>query len=92
MSIFDLFQKRDNKDGIFPNYSQKWMQSAMLEDLNREREIVRQQPQAFSTSQTAWERLLWRFDEEIRKRNDEDEAEWKPPAHREHGWYLPNDD
>ena len=38
-------------------------------------------------------RMEW-FDRESRRRYDErhPSTEWHGPVHREHGWYLPNDD
>lgn len=38
------------------------------------------------------QKLLWRFDDEMNKRAWGDEIPHAPSIHREHGWYLSNDD
>lgn len=75
-------------------YTDNWFKSLSDEELDAQREVVRQ----------AWcscgddmhkavrlESLLNRFDNEMRDRLPE-EVEYKPPRHREHGWYLDNDE
>lgn len=74
-------------------YSSKWFEKVADDVLNEEREIVRKQYVTEQddglVNQLYW--LLHRFDKELSKRA------WKGeeigfPVHREHGWYLPNDD
>ncbi len=74
-------------------YSAKWFDTATDTELDFEREKVRQ---AFCSSgkdiQAAsyLQNLLWRFDDEMRKRAWGNEIPRAPAIHREHGWYLPN--
>ena len=76
-------------------YSSKWFESVTDEVLSEEREKVRL---AFCSSGDNFseacrlQNLLWRFDDEMRKRAWGDEIPHAPSIHREHGWYLPNDD
>ena len=82
--------------GLFANlfsrepeeYSDKWMRNLSDDEWEEKREAVRQQH--CSGDESAWD-LLGRFDDEWRRRNDNGEP-WTPPVHREHGWYLPDDD
>lgn len=77
------------------NYSDKWMQSATDDELKTEREKVRV---ACCSSGDDFDRacrldnLRDRFDREIGKRKSVDEKPHETSYHREHGWYLPNDD
>lgn len=79
-----------------PNpYSRKWFESLSEEDWHSEREKVRQaycssgdDPRAANILQN----LLWQFDNEKNKRTCGDEIPQGPAIHREHGWYLQNDD
>lgn len=76
-------------------YSSRWFETMSDEDLKAEREVVRQ---AFCSCGNDYSKagrlqnLLWRFDEELSKRAWGDEKPHAPSYHREHGWYLPNDD
>ncbi len=76
-------------------YSTKWFETVSDDILNAEREKVRQ---SFCSSggdiaeADRLQKLLWRFDEELRKRAWGDEIPHAPSISREHGWYLPNDD
>ncbi len=76
-------------------YSSNWFSNATDAELNSEREKIRL---AYCSSGNSLsdairlESLLHRFDEEISKRSWGDEIPHAPSIHREHGWYLPNDD
>lgn len=75
-------------------YSNKWFESVSDEELYAEREPVRKRARENGGNEDA-ERLLNRFNnEEIRRMNEKYEKEHPDakPRHREHGWYLPNDD
>lgn len=76
-------------------YSSKWFEKASDDVLSAEREKVRidycSSGRDF-TKASRLQNLLWRFDEEMRKRAWGDEIPHAPRIHREHGWYLPNDD
>lgn len=76
-------------------YSSKWFETASDVELELEREKVRlaycSSGDDFSAA-SALQNLLWRFDKEMSKRAWGDEAPHAPSIHREHGWYLPNDD
>lgn len=76
-------------------YSSKWLTTATDAELDIEREKVRVAYCSSGTDDHAasfLQNLLWRFDEEISKRAWGDESPHAPTIHREHGWYLPNDD
>lgn len=70
-------------------YSKEWFKSLTDEQLEEEREAVRINPQM-----RGWYELLEAFDREINRRFDlaHPNEEHIPPAQREHGWYLPNDE
>lgn len=76
-------------------YSTKWFDTATDAELNFEREKVRQ---AFCSSGKDFQaashlqNLLWRFDDEMSKRAWGDEIPHSTTIHREHGWYLPNEE
>lgn len=76
-------------------YSSKWFETVTDEVLNTEREKVRlaycSSGDNFSEA-SRLQNLLWRFDKEMSKRAWGDEIPHAPSIHREHGWYLPNDD
>lgn len=81
--------------GIEPKkYSSKWFANASDELLAKEREVVRKQfcsaGDDFSLA-VHLESLLNTFDKVMRARAW-DGKEPGFPVHREHGWYLPNDD
>ena len=77
-----------------PKYSTKWFEKASDKLLDTEREIVRKQycssGDNFSLA-IQLENLLHRFDSVMSKRAW-DGKEIGFPVHREHGWYLQNDD
>lgn len=76
-------------------YSSDWFKNATKEELDCEREKIRK---AFCASGKNFDEgcrlqnLLRRFDEELSKRTWGNEVPRGPSIHREHGWYLPNDD
>lgn len=76
-------------------YSVKWFETVTDEVLGVEREKVRlaycSSGDNFSEANRL-QNLLWRFDKEMSKRAWEDGIPHAPSIHREHGWYLPNDD
>ena len=76
-------------------YSSKWFETVTDEVLRTEREKVRlayySSGDNFSEA-SRLQNLLWRFDKEMSKRVWGDEIPHAPRIHREHGWYLPNDD
>lgn len=75
-------------------YSSKWFETVTDETLNTEREKVRlaycSSGNNFSEA-SRLQNLLWRFDKEMNKRAWGDEIPHAPSIHREHGWYLSND-
>ena len=76
-------------------YSTKWFETVTDDVLSAEREKVRLEycssGDKFSEA-SRLQNLLWRFDKEISKRAWGDETPHAPSIHREHGWYLSNDD
>lgn len=75
-------------------YSDEWFTTVSDDKFYAEREPVRKEARENGGDAHA-EALLQRFDrEEIRRLNDRYEREHPDavPRHREHGWYLPNDD
>lgn len=76
-------------------YSSKWFETVTDEALSTEREKVRlaycSSGENFSEA-SRLQNLLWKFDKEMSKRAWGDEIPHAPSIHREHGWYLPNDD
>ena len=74
-------------------YGRKWLKLASDEELSKERESHRipafRDGNAFSMS------VIELIDNETRRRNKvkySNEHSEAKPRHREHGWYLPNDD
>lgn len=76
-------------------YSPKWFETVSDADLELERENVRlaycSSGDNFSEA-CVLQNLLRRFDREMSKRAWGGEIPHAPSIHREHGWYLPNDD
>lgn len=72
-------------------YSDEWLESKSDDELKTEREKVRLEH--CSCDEKAWN-ILKKFDNEMRKRENigHENEEYKYPKHREHGWYLSNDD
>lgn len=71
----------------------KWLLSLPAERLNQEREKIRV---AYCKSTVddcgRYQNILHIIDRELSKRAWGDEEPCAPSLHREHGWYLPNDD
>lgn len=83
MGLFSrLFSRKPDK------YSNEWISSLSDDEWEKEREEVR-----LRHCEGDWDAMgvLGRFDDEWHRRNDDGKPR-TPPAHREHGWYLPNDD
>ncbi len=78
-----------------PEYSEKWFDRMPDEELKVEREKVRQAYCSaggdFSAG-TRLQKLLWLFDDVLRKRDGNGSKEYVYPKHGENGWYLPGDD
>ena len=76
-------------------YSSSWFESASDDELEAEREKIRQE---FCSSggnislASELQNLLRRFDAELSKRAWNGRTDYGYPKRREHGWYLPNDD
>jgi DNA-directed RNA polymerase subunit M/transcription elongation factor TFIIS len=87
----------DDEGGSTMNYSygNSWFKFASDSDLDTEREKVRV---AFCSAGDDFDlacelqELLWKFDAEMNERAWAGEEPRGPAFHREHGWYLPNDD
>lgn len=69
-------------------YSPDWLKSLSDTQWEDEREKVRQR---HCRGEEGAQEILYRFDDEYRRRND-DGKPWTPPAHSEHGLYLSEDD
>lgn len=84
--LFKLLSDNENT-----KYSNNWFESKSDDELETEREKVRLDH--CSGDEKAWN-ILERFDNEMRKRANigHENEEYKYPNHREHGWYLSNDD
>ena len=81
-------------DGENTKYSAEWFESISDDEFYAEREPVRKKARE-NGGDVESERLLQRFNnEEVRRMNAKYEQEHPnaSPVHREHGWYLPNDD
>ena len=84
--LFKLLSDNENT-----KYSDNWFASKSDDELETEREKVRLAH--CSGDEKAWN-ILEIFDNEMRKRANigHENEEYKYPKHREHGWYLSNDD
>lgn len=74
-------------------YTNKWFKSVSDEELDTEREPVRIKA-VYDGDERAWD-LMTRFDQEMARRANEKYNAEHPnatPRHREHGWYLDNDE
>ncbi len=92
IKLWNALQEKIKRGDI---YSSKWLATATDTELDLEREKVRVAYCASGKDDHAasfLQNLLWRFDKEISKRAWGDETPHAPTIHREHGWYLPNDD
>lgn len=74
-------------------YSDNWFELLSDDEFYAEREPVRKKARENGGDEEA-ERLLQRFNKEESRRaaNRSRSATNRYPVHREHGWYLPNDD
>ena len=76
-------------------YSSDWLKTASLEELKTEREKVQadyRNPELdIDYRGDLWD-LLLEFDTAIGEKQWEGQEPKGPAFHREHGWYLPNDD
>ncbi len=78
-----------------PKYSYEWMQSLSDDELEIEREKVRQyfcSAEKDLSSAIKAESILEQFDREMSNREWQGHAEYGYPEHSEHGWYLSEDD
>ena len=76
-------------------FGKKWFGSASDEELEIEREKVRQDfcnPTLDDDYRESCYETLGKFDKEMSKRTWGDKEPHAPSIHREHGWYLSNDD
>ena len=75
------------------DYSYLWFKKASVQELEVEREKVRQAYCSSSGDMTGrLQNLLFLFDKEISKKTLSSADEYIYPPKREHGWYLQNDD
>ena len=76
-------------------YSNEWMENASLDELHAEREKVHDDYMNSDLDNdyrgNLWD-LLHDFDNAIGKKEWEGQEPQGPSYHREHGWYLPNED
>lgn len=75
-------------------YDNSWIESASLEELQEARQEVQddyRNPELDNDYRGDLWDLLLEFDTAIGEKQWEGK-EYRGPAHREHGWYLPNDD
>lgn len=89
------FESRSNNGDESYTYTDRWMKSASDDELDNEREKVRvkycSSGDDFAEADRMYN-LLHRFDKEMSDRAWGDEEPRGPSCHREHGYYLPNDD
>jgi len=90
--LFDNLKDEIEKANL---YSGKWFENATDAELDTAREKVRldycSSGDDFKAS-CSLQNLLGRFDKEMSKRAWGNETPHAPSIHREHGWYLSNDD
>lgn len=90
--LFDNLKGEIEKANL---YSSKWFKNATDAELDTAREKVRldycSSGDDFKVA-CSLQNLLGRFDKEMSKRAWGNETPHAPSIHREHGWYLPNDD
>jgi hypothetical protein len=90
--LFDNLKGEIEKANL---YSSKWFKNATDAELDTAREKVRLDYCSLGDDFKAacsLQNLLGRFDKEMSKRAWGNETPHAPSIHREHGWYLPNDD
>lgn len=75
----------------YSKYTHKWLHGSSESELNEERERIRLRHCSGDERAMTY---LDMIDREKRRRYDEEHPDEEPgfPAHREHGWYLSNDD
>lgn len=90
--LFDNLKDEIEKANL---YSSNWFKNATDAELDTAREKVRldycSSGDDFKAA-CSLQNLLGRFDKEMSKRAWGNETPHAPSIHREHGWYLPNDD
>ncbi len=90
--LFDNLKDEIEKANL---YSDKWFENATDAELDTAREKVRldycSSGDDFKAA-CSLQNLLGRFDKEMSKRAWGNETPHAPSIHREHGWYLSNDD
>ena len=82
----------DNDGETF--FSSLWMRRASDEELSEKREMIRQE-YCNNNDERVDNKLYWllaKFDDEMSRRAWGDQEPCGPSFHREHGWYLDNDD
>jgi hypothetical protein len=82
----------DNKN---TKYTDNWFESASDDQLETEREKVRQEYCSSGDNYSlavGLEKLLWKFDDVTSERAWNGSNDYGYSKHREHGWYLSNDD
>lgn len=90
--LFDNLKEQIEKANL---YSNKWFENATDAELDTAREKVRLDYCSSGDDFRAacsLQNLLTRFDREMSKRAWGNETPHAPSIHREHGWYLSNDD
>ena len=90
--LFDNLKEQIEKANL---YSNKWFENATDAELDTAREKVRLDYCSSGDDFRAacsLQNLLTRFDREMTKRAWGNETPHAPSIHREHGWYLSNDD
>lgn len=90
------FYNQEKRKGLnMKKYDSEWFESISDEELSMEREIVRKQWCSYGGDESLalrLEKLLRKFDSELSKRAENKHVDSGVRIHREHGWYLPNDD
>ncbi|MBE6772035.1 MAG: hypothetical protein E7547_07830 [Ruminococcaceae bacterium] len=92
IKLWGALQEKIKRGGI---YSSKWLETATDLELDLEREKIRVAYCSSGTDNRAaslLQNLLWRFDQEISKRAWGNKTPHAPTIHREHGWYLTNNE
>ena len=89
MGLFGKRRKR--QDDPYGKYTHRWLTKSSEKELDEEREKIRLRH--CSGDERAWH-FLEVIDREKNRRYDASHPnrEVGYPVHREHGWYLPNDD
>lgn len=91
ISLWESLKKEIEKGSL---YSEKWFETANLEELEKSRNLVQldyMNPDLDMDYRTQCLNLLSRFDTAIRKLK-QDGTEIGFPVHSSNGWHLPSDD